>query len=440
MNQLHYLSGAAGTGKTFELANKLIEWFRENELSDYQKVLALTRMHGARKRLQERLVLKSVHANISVSTVDSFALQIVNRWRLSFNFNAPVVPDEEGGFFKDEIGIRATFDEVMNLAAELSGSQIVVNTIANSYPIILVDEFQDCTGAQLQLISNLMGSVFLVLAADPFQALDGNETACEWLRGLDADESVVSTHLTERRRTSCSYILEAADSLLENRPAKYSESQIPFLLAPNYAFGVWKVTRWSLQQDETAALIYPAHRAFTNFKKSVESQNRKRVAAGKKVNPFHWCYRLSDNAYIDKLYGDFTQAIDQKTWMHNERWRNLYSQALRISKARGLDTPSDTILKHVVTIFVQSRKYIDSHPLRYEATTIHGAKNREFDHVYVAWDNNLCTKFSDDQKRRLLYNAITRARKSCVVVAIGSMKSVLRCPVLSLLGKPQPPN
>ncbi len=50
----------------------------------------------------------------------------------------------------------------------------------------------------------------------------------------------------------------------------------------------------------------------------------------------------------------------------------------------------------------------------FRAMTIQQAKNREFDHVAVVWPYTVPN--DDAQKRRLLYNAITRARRSCVVL------------------------
>lgn len=50
--------------------------------------------------------------------------------------------------------------------------------------------------------------------------------------------------------------------------------------------------------------------------------------------------------------------------------------------------------------------------------TIHGAKNREFDNVIVLWP--AAVGGSDDQKRRLLYNAVTRAKERCVVLVQAS--------------------
>jgi superfamily I DNA/RNA helicase len=46
--------------------------------------------------------------------------------------------------------------------------------------------------------------------------------------------------------------------------------------------------------------------------------------------------------------------------------------------------------------------------------TIQQAKNREFEHVVVIWPYTVPN--DNEQKRRLLYNAITRARRSCLVL------------------------
>src|SRR5690606_25203190 len=47
-------------------------------------------------------------------------------------------------------------------------------------------------------------------------------------------------------------------------------------------------------------------------------------------------------------------------------------------------------------------------------TTIHGAKNREFDNVIVLWPYNAPSDLM--QKRKLLYNAVTRAKRNVVVI------------------------
>jgi superfamily I DNA/RNA helicase len=49
------------------------------------------------------------------------------------------------------------------------------------------------------------------------------------------------------------------------------------------------------------------------------------------------------------------------------------------------------------------------------AMTIHQAKNREFGTVILLWPQ-IGSKWTVLQQRRLLYNGVTRAKKSCVIV------------------------
>ncbi|MCG6111065.1 MAG: ATP-binding domain-containing protein [Paracoccus sp.] len=49
--------------------------------------------------------------------------------------------------------------------------------------------------------------------------------------------------------------------------------------------------------------------------------------------------------------------------------------------------------------------------------SIHGAKNREFDRIIVFWPQSATG--SDEHKRRLLYNAMTRAKSHCTVIVLG---------------------
>ncbi len=121
MSHLIYITGAAGTGKTYTLSDELIKWFETNALSEDQSVLAITKMHGSRKRLRERLTSKSITGRLTISTVDSFALEVVNRCRLSLGYSSAIVPiksEEVGGFKRDELGYRATFEEIRKSASD----------------------------------------------------------------------------------------------------------------------------------------------------------------------------------------------------------------------------------------------------------------------------------------------------------------------------------
>jgi superfamily I DNA/RNA helicase len=67
-----------------------------------------------------------------------------------------------------------------------------------------------------------------------------------------------------------------------------------------------------------------------------------------------------------------------------------------------------------------SRLYSRHEERRLVAMSIHHAKNREFDRVIVLWPYEVVG--SDERRRRLAYNAITRARHEALVVVQGEAR------------------
>ena len=71
---LFAVEGAAGCGKTFRLMEALGEALGATPLKEGQRVLALTFMHGARRRLNEKLrSVPGLKGRFECVTVDSFA-------------------------------------------------------------------------------------------------------------------------------------------------------------------------------------------------------------------------------------------------------------------------------------------------------------------------------------------------------------------------------
>ncbi len=60
--------------------------------------------------------------------------------------------------------------------------------------------------------------------------------------------------------------------------------------------------------------------------------------------------------------------------------------------------------------------------------TVHGAKNREFDDVFVLWPQYTLPD-QDLYLRKLMYNAVTRTRRKVVVIAQGQEERLSECPL-----------
>jgi superfamily I DNA/RNA helicase len=75
---------------------------------------------------------------------------------------------------------------------------------------------------------------------------------------------------------------------------------------------------------------------------------------------------------------------------------------------------SSEIREAVRQLVQHSRGHAHHEERRLSAMSIHQAKNREFDRVVVLWPYEVSG--SDERKRRLAYNAITRARHEAHVI------------------------
>lgn len=443
------VTGQAGTGKTTWLMRKANECAPGLLREPYQKVLVVTRMHGARRRL-ERLIQEGCPNIPSViMTIDSLALSILNRWRMALGHQKPITAVSGSTDFADSMfSLEADFDRILSEAGRLLGSPTVGKIIGSTYPLILVDEFQDCHGPLLRFVQSLSSNSDMLLAADEFQLLDTVIEGCpamEWAKTISANGAATLEELTFCHRTSSGAILEAARCLREN--VRSTTNTIPVVCCPNHAPVAWKIleklvfgssaTRWS----GTSALICPSHDpVLQGVIDSCTSQLQKRG-----MHPIRWNKETTlaqEQVEIMQNLG-ITDAQDESDTEWSIPATIVDPLAIRVAhrvkhmaKLRGLKgIPTKLCVRQVETLVHDRRAYLPSAALR-TVTTVHGAKNREFDNVFVLWAYKMPP--SQDQQRKLLYNAITRSRKNCMVLVYGDTTRVENDPVLSLLGVPEP--
>ena len=124
--------GAAGTGKTTKLIEEIRAQVKRFPPGPEQCPLALTKFHGSRRRLEAKL---SGHAGVGrpveCLTIDSFAWNLVRRWR---------------GLTK-HLGVTAVqgdFQSITSAAGRLLQDPQVGPWVSRRYPLVVVDELQDC--------------------------------------------------------------------------------------------------------------------------------------------------------------------------------------------------------------------------------------------------------------------------------------------------------
>jgi hypothetical protein len=404
--------GPAGCGKTYHLMKELADVLRRRGLAPYERVLALTFMHGSRQRLHARLrEVNGLAGRFEATTLDSFAWRLAHRWRrLAICLGLEIPP-------------RGAYDATCALAAALLERQCVRTWVTISYPLIIVDEAQDLSRERSLMIKALVQSSIVVLAFDEFQCLNPALLPIaigEWVR-----EHCAPTVLKGCQRTDDAELIDAARAVREGRSVSLNDKQfkiVPTPGLPNNLAATYAANAIAWRKGGNVAVLTPSRRG--GFADGVV----KRVGAGpvgKRQNgPYKIEWESSDEqegaALLGKLaLGDRCTAEDALAAIHPYRHepaiRTLREWIIRQRCTRGPQYLTGTDLQHELgrTLSLR-RRYGQRAQGQFTAMTIQQAKNQEFDHVIVLWPYTVPR--DEDQRRRLLYNAITRAKRSCLVL------------------------
>lgn len=444
MTQITAVTGQAGTGKTTWLMQKAAELAPSFLVAEHDSMLAITRMHGSRRRLVAKLAESCPSLPYAVTTIDGFALTIANRWRTALGYTRPIQPVSDDVAFSDTIlGTEAGFAQIVQAATRLLASATIKAVIRESYPLVMIDEFQDCHGPLLDFVKAIAACSHLLLAADDFQFLDSSVSGCpaiEWVRQAENGGTAACTSLVACHRTSNQGILAAAKCLRDNTAA--TSTTVPVLCCPNCGPAAFKIMDALRFRHATwtgsTALICPSHDSFIDeVLSSLQTQLAKR-----NLHPMSWFHEASTSDVQKQLCESLgvSDANPTAGWSApsgplDPAAAQVVTRTKRFSKLKGMaSVPHAIVARHVDTVVHERRAYSPRSPKRV-ITTVHGAKNREFDNVIVLWPYTVPS--DADQKRRLLYNAVTRAKNNCMVLVRGNKQRAAKDSALALLGPAQ---
>ena len=270
---LYFIEGPAGTGKTTLLFQELELVLEECPLAEHQQILALTKMHGSRRRMDGRLrAISDLRGRYRCCTADSFAWSIVRRWRTLARRNSA-----------SELG-EDDYEQVCSLAGDLLAEATVSRWIIRVFPIVVVDEFQDSKGGQLAMISSLSSLATCIVAADDFQDLEATEVnpAVAWARTNGESESLSDIH-----RTSASGLLEASRALRAGGNVPHSGDGFNVLGARNHNVGASFVSKnllwWSSCAD--IAVLTPVRPTRSAFVRDLIARVEARPISNPPVGP-----------------------------------------------------------------------------------------------------------------------------------------------------------
>lgn len=445
MKSIYAFIGPAGSGKTYSLSSKLTKVCAEQELLEYQSVLAITFMHGSRRRLAAKLG-KQVSSKVPIicETIDSFCLRLVNRYRSRIQKHKVIVIGGYVGEWSENASCwKANFALVRAALLRVLEDSGVRQAIAAAYPIIVIDEFQDCDGDLLRIVERLSEFSTLLVGADDFQDLNsiGDSPAVSWLK----TSKCKIEELSGNHRTENNLLLASATAL---RDESISMSAIELIPRPDkhgglVAFEIAKRVVWGkLKKGASHALITPVSPDTSNWVKGVMKSLGKELANGKLPPvPFRW--EDSGREKCDKalaVIAEFADAdgmcpkaeLQQLEDCKDPILRLATGRALRLMALRGGSLLPVEELQQIVALAAHSIGAFGSQRQTARlAMTIHGAKNREFDYVFIVWPYQVPVE--PIKKRKLLYNAITRARLGAFLFVQGDEKRVKNDDTLRLL-------
>jgi hypothetical protein len=306
----------------------------------------------------------------------------------------------------------------------------------------MIDEFQDCHGPLLDFVKAVSSSSSLLLAADDFQLLDTKLAGCpalEWTKELTKNGTLDVTELTKCHRTSIKGILEAARCLRQN--VKSSVPTVPVYTCPNPGPAAWKMieslilntNRWT----GPTALICPSNDPFIRkVLMSCDAQLRKRQCL-----PIQWHVECSIEEEQKQIRQNLGLIKNTANWVAPSSdldpvETHIAANSHRFARLKGMTHIPKAVVERQVDRTIHDRRAYTPYSHTKTVTTVHGAKNREFNNVFVLWTYKLPP--DQLQQRRLLYNAVTRAMTNCIVLVLGNDDRAFNDPILNLLGPAKP--
>lgn len=410
---IQFFEGPAGSGKTTQLMATLESALEDRPLNAHERVLALTKMHGSRQRMKGRLLTVPGlgHNQFECLTMDSFAWRILRRWRSLSRVRFELDPN----FYE--------YDEVCRRVGFLLNEPLVASWVNLTFPIVIIDEMQDSKDGQLSIIQALSESTLCLTAADHFQDLDGDliNFAVDWAR-----ENAEVITLTENHRTSANGLLQAAISLRGDGPIPSNGGGFSALGALNHNVGASYVSRnltWWRQHNDIAILT-PVRPESSDFVRNVILRVEREPIGTPPFGPHQVPWEVSHEEEQTRIFREMNIPTDllidiKASDIHLPKDCGISAEITAwLDKQRrvgGRTVFTSGEIRHQIQL-IQQRKRAHRREITrgVRAMTIHQAKNREFDSVIVLWPYEV--QVSLERQRRLLYNAITRAKRQALVI------------------------
>jgi len=400
----------------------------QREWQKYEAVLALTFMHGSRKRLESNLkfVKSDFKVKYECSTIDSFVLNLLNKFRSYLSLRKPINVSLNGSDSEGQFEIQLTLDTIHKKAITLLNCNSVKAFISNSYPYIIVDEFQDCDGTLLEIVKLLASATDVLIAVDPFQQLSDTEE-CEGMNWILENEfETFDLNAGGVKRTKNSKILNTATCLRIGENIKGEKVYITPAANALASYYLKTNIYYNLAKGSIAIITPTMNSPFV--KKAIASLSTTYTFregsknAGKTIGPFNHLLSSDNYPTAEEILKEVPKRPLSKSDLQAIKGKNNFilskccTKCLRkLSLRNSVEVPYEDFV-YIVTQFLHTYNnfYQREKKERLTITTVKSAKNREFDAVLILWPYEVPGSLL--YKRKLLYNALTRAKTNAIII------------------------
>ncbi|MDK4326361.1 ATP-dependent helicase [Corynebacterium propinquum] len=198
-----------GAGKTELLAQRADFLLRTGACPYPRRILAISFKVDAARNLHERVRRRAgnqLAAHFDSFTFHAFAKRIIDNYRLALTGQSELAPDYLLHAEKRIPDKQITYDDLLKLALEILKSNHHARTaVRQTYSHVFLDEFQDATASQYELLKTLFdgSGTFLTAVGDIKQKIMGWAGALDGIFQTFADDfSAISLPLYQNFRSS----------------------------------------------------------------------------------------------------------------------------------------------------------------------------------------------------------------------------------------------
>ena len=405
------VTAGPGSGKTRVLVHKLASLLQLEDVK-HEQLLMVTFSRAAATEFKQRLhsLIGNAASFVEIKTFHSYCFDLLGKT----------------GNLTDAENV------VADAAQMIKNGDVELGRITKT--VVVIDEAQDMDKNEFELIEALMDrndEIRVIAVGDDDQNIYGFRGAdSEYLRSFVTQRNAIKYELLENYR-SCTRIVELANKFAETITVRMKENPI---IPMREEKGIIKITRHTSNNLELPIVrtLMDTYKNGTACVLTNKNEEAERIVGllikyGIKAkliqsNDGFDLYNLAELRFFIKKIEANTAAplISDKLWRDTknelqERYKNSECLPLCLNMLNAFELSNEKKYMTDLIMFLHESKLEDFYQAEQGVvlvSTIHKAKGREFDKVYMMLDN---APAADDAERRKIYVGITRAKNELYI-------------------------